>query len=620
VKATDAGTRPDGARAAPRVRFEVALALVIAALGLAVWGPTWRHGFVWDDEFFIQNNESLRSVRFIPAHFAGASTAAAADMADLFPLFRPLRNLSWQFDFAVAGLRPGWWHLHNVLLHLLNAWLAGLLGRRLTGRRDAGLVAALVLLLHPIVSETVCWVKCRDDLLSASLVLAAAVLWVRWRGGPFSPARGAALGAMVFLACLAKESAVVAPALLVALDLGAGRLSRAGLRDAVRRAALPLAAAAAFLVWRHAVLGGTAQCGWIAGSAGRTRLTMIPAFAEYARLVVVPYPLLADYDGFAPVSGWTDPALRRGGVVLLLAAALGGWLARRVPCARPGLAWALLALLPVSNLVPMMQYLAERFFYLPLAGLALAAGAAAARARDRAGPAVPALLACVLAVWTGLDIARRSVWRDNVSLFSVTVEDAPGVLRPRRNLAAALMRAGRPADALPVARETWRLSRGRPDVPREKRAEDGANSASVLLATGRDEEARAVIEELVRDYGDTGWPHMLLGIYFGRRGDTAQALVHLQRAREARPDDPKVLNNLGVALREAGRTAEAEEAFRRAQAHPAAERDPGLNLAALLWSRGDRAGAAEVYRRLLVRWPGDPEATRWLRRAGDAAP
>lgn len=588
------------------------VACLVAAAGLAFWGVCARYGFVWDDQFFIQNNRALLGLENLPRHFYDPSTAAASDMARQFPLFRPLRNLSWMLDYQLAGLHPGWWHLHNVLIHTANAWLVGLLAWMLVKRRDVQIAASLVFLLHPVVSEAVCWVKCRDDLLSTAFALLAAVLWLRWRREPFSWPRSVAVGLVALAACLSKEQAVVVPVLLGAVELVARREGGPGQGGLLRRLLPTLAAVATVLVWRWMVIGRAGQCDWLGGSALRTWMTMVPAFAEYARLLVVPHPLLADYAGFQTVTGLADPSLLKGCIVLAAATAVAGVVAWRIPESRLGLAWAVVSLAPVSNAVPMMQYLAERFLYLPMAGVALVAGVLFGRLRERA--AVPAVVAAVLlfACYGWLDIQRRGVWRDEVTLFRATVSDAPGVLRPRRNLATALFREGLHAEALPLTRDTWRMSRERPGETPGKKLEDSVNYAAALMVNGREEEGRAFLEEVLKDHPDAGWPHLHLGVYHGRRGNMAEALSHFEKARSVLPDDPEILNNLGMALRDTGRMAEAEKAFSDAVSRPGAGRGPYLNLAATFWKRGAMREAAAVYRKMLERWPDDPEATHWL--------
>ena len=133
---------------------------LFAILGVLVWGKVAGFEFVWDDKLFIVFNPALREWSSLPAYFFDVTTMAGGDDPFRWALFRPLRNLSWLMDFKIAGLQPGWWHVHNLLLHIVNAVLVMLVARRLLPRqRFAALVAGLVFLLHPVQSEAVAWVK-----------------------------------------------------------------------------------------------------------------------------------------------------------------------------------------------------------------------------------------------------------------------------------------------------------------------------------------------------------------------------------------------------------------------------------------------------------------------------
>src|SRR5207248_8308111 len=64
--------------------------LLIALSAFLVWGQTVRFDFVWDDNLFITKNESIRSLKNIPAMFY----SLAAQASETAPLFRPLRTRS----------------------------------------------------------------------------------------------------------------------------------------------------------------------------------------------------------------------------------------------------------------------------------------------------------------------------------------------------------------------------------------------------------------------------------------------------------------------------------------------------------------------------------------------
>ncbi|MEK9145625.1 MAG: hypothetical protein AAB339_08465, partial [Elusimicrobiota bacterium] len=87
------------------------------------------NGFVYDDEVNIVSNPAIRSLTPLSKFFDPA-TASSDDKMN-HGLWRPLTRLVWALDYRIGGLKPGVYHLTNVLLHALNAllvfWLAGLL-------------------------------------------------------------------------------------------------------------------------------------------------------------------------------------------------------------------------------------------------------------------------------------------------------------------------------------------------------------------------------------------------------------------------------------------------------------------------------------------------------------
>src|SRR5262249_12586675 len=124
---------------------------------------------------------------------------------------------------------------------------------------------------------------------------------------------------------------------------------------------------------------------YAAGSFLATVAGMPRVFAHYLRLLVVPWPLCANYLGVFEVGA--DHGLLRWASVALLAAVLAGvtLLLRRRHLIGAGGAWFLVALGPVANLLPLPVPVAERFLYLPLIGVAITLAAAAAWASERWG-------------------------------------------------------------------------------------------------------------------------------------------------------------------------------------------------------------------------------------------
>src|SRR5690242_18956055 len=98
--------------------------LLIGLVSFAVWIHTVRFQFVWDDQQFIQELQSIRSVKHVPEMFY--SLEAQSSFPKGFVLFRPLRTLHYAILFWAGGQDqpvPWIYHLSNVLWHCAAALL-----------------------------------------------------------------------------------------------------------------------------------------------------------------------------------------------------------------------------------------------------------------------------------------------------------------------------------------------------------------------------------------------------------------------------------------------------------------------------------------------------------------
>ncbi|MDP6523033.1 MAG: tetratricopeptide repeat protein [Kiritimatiellia bacterium] len=601
----------------------LALFFLVAICAL-IWGRTAGFGFVWDDDYFIVGNPAIRSFSFLPKYFTDISTMAGRGMGEDFAVFRPCRNISYLFDFSVAGLDPAWWHIHNVLLHLLNSLMVFLVARQLLNRTGASFVAAAVFLVHPVQTEVVAWVKCRDDLLAAFFVLLGIHLWMKWREKPFNPLRLAVHCAVYLLACLSKVQAIVVPFLILALEywLPRGKGTQEQDDDSAGQAkplvittvACMCIVMVVFLVWRHSFIGKTSQIDYIAGSFFATMLTMTRAAVKYLALLVWPQHLVADYSGMESSQSLLDWKVAASVAVILSVAWAVIANRRRLPVATFGLLWFGICLAPMSNIIPMMQYMAERFMYVPVAGFALTAGALFAYLAQRQRKIALITAALVLLAFAARTADRVGAWRDAMTIFEVTVRDTPeGAIRPRRNLLSLMINRGRYEEALPLARELWDTWGRDENVSTRWRAEYARHLGFALLQNDMLAEGVPLIHKAIEIDPKYSTAYVDIGVVTGMGGDHAGALEWFKKAAAADETDPGAHYNVGISLRELGRVAEAETAFRASlEAGPSS---PGAHksLAALLWTQGRIPEAVEVYKAARKLWPADKEISHWLK-------
>jgi hypothetical protein len=523
---------------------------LIGLFAFLVWGQTIGYGFVWDDDILVSRNKSIRSLRNVPAIFSRLDAQSEQEA----PSFRPVRTTFYALLYAADGQetpRPWIFHLANVAWHSAASMLlfstALLLWERLagsvtTGMRTAALLMALGFAAHPANAEAVCWVKCLDDLMAGVFVLAAARAVLKWNGGW----RGLAAALVWFLlAAFSYESAVPFALAVFLLFYGFHKLPW-------RRSAqltLPFLLAAFFFAgWRQLVIGRASQCDPLSGSYGQTLIDMLPVVTEYARLLFGIPPFCADYNYLGtepPYAFFSGKAL--GGLALALAAgglAVSLWRRPRWRLAAFGLAWTGLFLLPVSNLIPMMQYMAERFLYLPVMGFLLALGGVFVNfSRPRV---VAAAAVAVVGVWIAASVNRMGIWRDGLTLFVATEFEHPGIKRVEQNAVAAIYGLPQMAPLFPDYRKT------------------GSVRMADVLSPEQGDAIRRTLEEARRLYPNNAMLTTDLGFVEAKMGRWPRALALVELAARQKPDSAQYQLNLaslylatGQALRAQGACAEA---------------------------------------------------------------
>ncbi|HEU4418880.1 MAG TPA: tetratricopeptide repeat protein [Planctomycetota bacterium] len=207
---------------AQRTLSPVAVVGLFAALALVAWWPVASCGFVWDDDDYVTQNPVLRT-------WAGLWQIWTEPRS--LPQYYPLVHTSFWLEYRLWGLSPLGYHVDNVLLHTLAAWLVFRLCRQLA--LPLALLPAMWFLVHPVHVESVAWVTERKNVLSLVCALLAARSWLRWHDG--GTRRDLGLGSAWFLgALLAKTVTASLPAaLLVVLWWRDGRITRRALLGAL---------------------------------------------------------------------------------------------------------------------------------------------------------------------------------------------------------------------------------------------------------------------------------------------------------------------------------------------------------------------------------------------------
>ncbi len=477
--------------ARPRRR---ALPLLLFVAAVLLFANTLGHEFVFDDVTLIVQNPLVTGLQW--GELAG------------FHSYRPVRTLTYMVNYWLGGAEPFGYHLVNVLLHGLNVVLVFRFLERLGGTAAWAGWGALFFAVHPVQTAAVAYVSGRKDLLATLFLLGGLLVYLAYREKP-RPALLVLAFLLFVLGVLSKEVALVFPGLMLLTDLYRNRIrGKAGglgnLAASVRRFwwlyLVLVALAAAGVLYSVEVLEASRIEGVWGDSWTANWGTSFKLFQHYLLLVVFPYPLRADYLGevFPVSAGFGEPATL---LAVLLAAAYGAaavWASRRQPAVSFGMLWFALALLPVLQLIPFHELAADHFLYLPLVGAAFLVGFAMdalVRSRRWKTPAT-VTVGILCALYAAVSFDRNRDWKDKESLWTATLEAAPGSYRAHCNLGGIAQQQRDLERALRLTQRCLELDPSR-TLPYSNLGGIHRDLGSQALAAGRLEEAEEHLDQAV---------------------------------------------------------------------------------------------------------------------------
>jgi tetratricopeptide (TPR) repeat protein len=578
------------------------MALLLAVLTVTAYLPALAARYIWDDEAYVTGNETLRTLGgIVPIWLEPWAT----------PQYYPLVHTSFWLEYRLWGLWPAGYHAINVLLHAANALLVFLLLRRL--RVPGAAAVAAVFAVHPVHVESVAWITERKNVLSALFYLLS--LWQLTappppgEGKDKAGARAYGLAFLFFVCALLSKTvtASLPAAYLLIVWWKEGRIAR---RSVV--AMIPFfivgALAGSSTAWLEKTRVGAYGREWDLSLADRILIAGRAAWF-YAAKLVWPHPLIFIYPRWTidphRLAPWLFPAAALLTVTVL--AVLRRRLGRGPLTAALFFGGTLVPALGFFDIYPMRySFVADHFQYLASLGILTTLVAAAARwageRPDRTEGARVAAAAVVLTLAT-LTFVQAGHYHDYETLWLDTLAKNPACWMAANNLGLVYEKTGRLDDAVARYEEALRIQ---PDFP-----DAHTNLGNVLLAKGRKDEALAHLRESVRLAPDSAEAWNNLGGGLNETGRTTEALECYRRAVSLTSDDARLHLNLGAALTAAGALDEATSELEKTTARgpspalPASRAAAHFNLGNALFQKERLAEAADQYRRALTLRPDD---------------
>jgi tetratricopeptide (TPR) repeat protein len=552
----------------PDAKFTKFAALLIAGFTILVYANSLHNEFTnWDDNHLVVENESIRSLS--PGNIVDIFTPRPGST------FQPVRVLSYAVNYSLHEFEPFGYHLVNTLLHGTGAFFLFLLLSAALDKlrpenthranRVIGLFVALIFLSHPVNVESVAWISSRKYGLLGTFYFAAFWLYIKSSAGETLDRRYLA-GSVVccLLAVLSSPFGITLPAMILAYDYC--RHDELSPMRGVRKywpAYVLLSICALGVVPLLMNLAGMDDQPDLvkahhSGNPINTFLTVCRALFDYGWNLVLPlslnnrYPdkietgfnfkILAVLCSVLGLAFYLFCELRKGQKLFLFCAV-----------------WFFACWAPVSNIIPISTFMADRYMYLAAIGFFLAVGIiidSILRRENMPGWAAPAVLGGILALLALISIQRNTVWANSIALWTDSVQKDARNYLAHNSLGIALAEEERYDEALTHYQAAM------------KRNKDYSlvyyNLGSLYQDTGRLEDAIPQFEKYVKmePKNADGW--MNLGTVLGDLKRFDEAIEKLQEGLKLRPDGPRANNNVANVYTLAGRREEAEPFYKKA--------------------------------------------------------
>ncbi len=584
-------------------------ALIVFVFAFILYGNTLHHSYALDDAIVSKGNEFVqKGFGGIPDIFSHGFLSGFNHMND--QSYRPVPLLTMAVETGIWGENPGTHHFFNVLYYALACVLILLLLRKMLPAFPP-LIPLLVVLLftaHPIHTEAVANFKSRDEVLN--FLFLAGMLYALFRYLESGKMVWYILApSAFFLALLTKEQAVT---FLVLIPLVLYYFTETS-RKKILVSLIPFMAMALLYIFiRWSVLDvmtfkgkmtidNNALASTLSHSARLA--TAILILGRYLLLLFFPHPLSYDYSyNQIPIVSFSNIWVI---ITLLVFLAWGVYAVYRIRTKDVhgfSFFFFVITMSVVSNIFILIgSTLGERFLLTPsfvfcisilfITGKILRTDLHSVTLQKK----IPflAVIGLILLLYSVKTIARNADWKDNLTLFEADVVSAPNSMRTHSALGYEYFSLFKSAQD-PAEKQSYyekaasEFERSIEICPENNYAL--YNYGVMQYNSGKLNEAVALYLKAVKvDSNDCNSWNDLSVITF-QQAQYDSSLFYFSKLLRCRPDDPKVLEALGVIHARKQEYGKAVEFYKKALSLDPSRELTYNNLIQVLTIQGDTAG------------------------------
>lgn len=530
--------------------------LIILSAGVISYASGLLADFQFDDYYAIVNNPLIK-------HFSPAV------LWDHYKA-RLVTNFSFTVNYLLFGLDVFWWHMINLVIHVVTAFFAYLLTFitlqspplkdrfKDDDRHLIALFSSLIFLVHPIQTQAVTYIVQRATSLAGLFYLGAMYFYARARLNRHIRSYGWAV-AFALLGVMTKPIVITLPFMIVLYDFCfLSSLKKTKLENFFLWVLflLPMVAVPFLLLGKARLTWESIQTIDGYGSMPQMHylLTQFKVAMTYLRLLFFPVGQNLDYD-YRIATSLFEPAVFISVIGLILI----GWLALRLFKTERlmsfGILWFFIAISAQSSIFPLADVIYEHRLYLACYGFSVFLCIAIYRILKipKAYKAVMGVIVFLLMVTT---CSRNMLWGDSVAFMQDVVAKSPNKARPHNNLGFIYFTLGDFVQAENEYSKAIALDPGYFVAYN--------NLGMAYYEQGKIDEAKNIFEKVIMLYPDYPDPYTGLGLVYQESGKENFAFRLFTEAVTLYPYNAAAYIGLGNIYQNRGDWGAAKKQFQKA--------------------------------------------------------
>jgi len=597
------------------------LCILVLVIFINYFGSLANH-FTYDDRLVISENEYFQSLYSFTNLFSKNYFKFSGEST-----YRVVVTISYLIDYKIWGLNSFGFHFTNLLLHLFVTFTLYFLLIGIEDRRESSVpnspnsqlpfIATILFSVHPVHSEVINAIGFREDLLCSLFYVLSFYFFIKALDITSRKIDRVFLAMAIgtyILSLFSKEMGITLPFVLLLYYLMYGKGS-IRIQKFILYLIPFIIVTLFYIVIRFKILINPPQeiAHYPGGNFINNILTMSKVFVYYIILLFFPLRLKIQYD-FPASTGFSDVIALISIMIIFFIIVLSIYLKRYSVIYTFSILFFFIALLPVSNLIPIINFIAERYLYLPSIGFCLIiAYLIDKKMRNRRFMSVPHLslsyviLIILLCFYSVINFRQNRIWKDDLSLWEQAVKDAPGSFRVRYNLGSAYRLVKDYKKATEEFEEAIKLNAQYVDTysilavtyAEDGRIEDAKKVLLDALKIAPDESkiylnlanafkeckeyqtAIDLVNRAIKLDHNNPQCYLKLGAIYGEMKDYPKAIDAFNKMIELDKNNPKGYYNLANALRLAGDITKAIGAYEKAIELNPLDSNSHLNLAGI---------------------------------------